>query len=124
MLERGDGGEEAAELVGGEDDRKSTRPFGAGDVLEDPVAPQGDVLEEAEGLEVLVVVAPGGPPLLDQVEQEGADVLGPEEFGRLAEVACEACDAVEVDIDGAGREVAELHVLGHAESERSHDVPP
>ena len=51
--------------------------------FEDPVAPQGDVVEEAKGLEVLVVVAPGGPPLLDQVEQVGAASVGPEESGDL-----------------------------------------
>ena len=62
--------------------------------------------------------------LLDEVEQEGADVLGPERLGGFAEVPGEACDTVDVDADGAGREVAELHVLGHAEPERSHGVPP
>ena len=68
MLEATDDGEEAGQLIGAEDDREPLGPLGAGDVLEDTVAPQGDVVEEAQRLEVLVVVAPRGPPLLDEVE--------------------------------------------------------
>ena len=124
MLERADGGEEPGEFVGAEDDGEPLGLPGADEVLEGRGAAQGDVVEEAEGLEVEVVIAPGDMALLDQVEQEGADVLGPERLGGLAEVPGEACDAVDVDADGAGREVAEVHVLGHAEPERSHGVPP
>jgi hypothetical protein len=61
--------------------------------------------------------------LLDQVEQVGTDIVGPEEFGGLGKMLGEACDAVDVDVESARREVAELHVLGHAESERSHGGP-
>jgi hypothetical protein len=74
---------------------------------------------------VEVVVAPEDATLLDdEVEQEAADVLGPERLGGLGEVPGEACNTVDVDVDGAGCEVVELHVLGHATSERSHGVPP
>ena len=38
------------------------------------------------------------------MEQVGTDVVGPEELGGLAEVTCEARDAVDVDGDGAGGE--------------------
>jgi hypothetical protein len=124
VLEAVDGGEEPDQFLAAEDDREPLGSLGADEVLEDPVAPQGDVVEEAEGLEVLVVVAPRGPPLADQVEQVGADVVGPEEFRGFAEVAREACGAVDVDIDGAGGEVAQAHVLDHAATERCHGVLP
>jgi hypothetical protein len=56
MLEVGDGGEEPDELVGAEDDGESLGLPGADDMREDDWAAEGDVVEEAEGLEVEVVV--------------------------------------------------------------------
>ena len=52
--------------------------------------PEGDAVEESQGTAGLVVGAAGDVSLLDEVEQVGADVLGAEELGRLAEVAGEA----------------------------------
>ena len=46
------------------------------------VAAQGDAVEELQGAAGLVIVAPGDVPLLDEVEQVGADLLGAEALGR------------------------------------------
>jgi hypothetical protein len=83
-------------------------------------APAGGVHgEEAEGGAGLVELGPGRL-LLDEVEQVGADVLGPEVLGRSAEVAGEGGDAVDVGPDGARRQVPEAHVLDHAAAQRGH----
>ena len=74
---------------------------------------EGGAEEEAEGGAGLVEAGPGGP-LLDEVEQIGADVLVAEVLGRGVEVAGEGGDAVDVGLDGALGQVAEAHVLDHA----------
>ena len=62
--------------------------------------------------------------LLDEEEEIGPDIVAAEKLGRLAEVLGEGADARDVDFDGPGREVAELHVLDHSASQRCHDVLP
>ena len=124
VIEPHDGGEEAGHLLGAEDDGETLEPLGAREVREDLGPAQGDVVEEPQGLEVEVVVGPGLSPLLDHVEEVGADVLGSEEFGGLAEMPGEAYDAVDIDDDGARGEVAQLHVLDHATTKRSHGELP
>ena len=79
--------EEAGHLVLAEDDGERLGRLGAGDLVDDPLPAQGDAVEELEGEAGLLVDVPGDLPLLDQVEQVGADVLGPEVFGRGVEVA-------------------------------------
>ena len=102
MLEAGDGLEEPDHLLGAEDDGELLGLLGAGDALEDLVPPEGDVVEEAECGDGLVVIAPGDVPLLDQVDEVGADLGLAQEFGRLAEVLGEGGDALDVDLDGPG----------------------
>ena len=46
--------------------------------------------------------AAGGPSLLDQVEQVGADVLGPELFGRSVKMLGEIGDPVDLESDRLG----------------------
>ena len=58
--------------------------------------------------------------MLDEVEQVGADVLGAEVLGRGVEVPREGGDAIDVDLDGARREVTEAHVLDHAAVQGGH----
>ena len=90
--------EEPGHLVGAEDDGERLGRLGAGDLLDDPLPAQGDAVEELEGEAGLLVDVPGDLPLLDQVEQVGADVLGPEVFGRGVEVLGEIGDPVDVDV--------------------------
>jgi hypothetical protein len=81
-------------------------------------------VEEPEGEACLPVDVPGGLPLLEQVEQVGADVLGAEAVGRGVEVAGEVGDVPGVGADGLGGPVAEGHVLGHAAAQRGHSWLP
>ena len=87
-----------------------------------PCRAEGDLVEEPEGGDGLVVDAPGDVLLLDEVEEVGADLVGPEGLGRLAEMVGEGGDARDVDLDGPGGEVAEFHVLDHSAAQRCHDV--
>jgi hypothetical protein len=77
---------------------------------------EGDLVEESECGDGLVVVAPGDVAFLDEVEEVGADLVGTEGLGRAFEVLGECGDALGVDLDGLGGEVAEAHVFDHAEA--------
>src|SRR5512135_1525667 len=106
--------------------RASSRPrvtlLGAGDAVQGFVPTEGDPVEEPEGGDGLVVIAPGDVLLLDERDEVGTDLGRAEVFGRLAEVACEGGDPLDIDLDGPGGEVAELQVLDHALAQRCHDV--
>ena len=116
--------EEPGHLVLAEDDRELLGRLGAGDLLDDPLPAQGDAVEELEGQAGLLVDVPGDLSLLDQVEQVGADVLGPEVFGRGVEVLGEIGDPVDVESDRLGGQVVEDQVLGHATAQRRHGQLP
>ena len=100
MLEVGDGGEEAGQLVGAEDDREGAGLLDRGEAGRDVVAAQGLAVEEAQGAAGQLIVAVGDVPLLEEVEQVGADMFGAEEIGGGVEVAGEAGDASDVGVDG------------------------
>ena len=116
--------EEPGHLVLAEDDGELLGRLGAGDLLDDPLPAQGDAVEELEGEAGLLVDVPGDLPLLDQVEQVGADVLGPEVFGRGVEVLGEIGDPLDVASDRLGGQVVEDQVLGHAAAQRRHGQLP
>jgi hypothetical protein len=124
VLDRSDGGEDARDLVLAEDDEEILGDLGAADAGHDALALEGDLVEEAEGGDGLVVIAPGDVAFLDEVEQIGANVIGAEGLGGALEVLGECGDSLGVDLDGLGGEVAEVHVLDHAEAKRCHDVLP
>jgi hypothetical protein len=88
------------------------------------VPAQGDAVEELEGEAGLLVDVTGDLPLLDQVEQVGADVLGPELVGRGVKVPGEIGDPVDVEADRLGGPVVEDQVLGHATAQRCHGQLP
>ena len=96
------GREELRDLVGAEDDGELLRLLGADDAVQDPLLAEGDLVEEPQGGEGLVVIAPGDVLLLDEEEEVGADVGRPQALGRLAEVLGEGGDALDVDLDGPG----------------------
>ena len=122
MLEADDGGEEAGGLLEAEDDGELLGLLGASDALQDARAFEGDLVEELQRGDGLVVDGPGDVLLLDEVEEVGADVVGAEGFGRASEMAGEGADAGDVGLDGPGGEVPELHVVDHAAAQRCHDV--
>ena len=119
VLEVADGGEELGDLVEAEDDGELPGGPGTDDAIVDPSPLEGGAVEEAECGAGLIELGPGGP-LLDEVEEIGADVVGPEVLGRGAEVPREGGDAIDIGIDGAIREVPEAHVLDHATAQRGH----
>src|SRR5262249_17988476 len=102
--------------------RELPRLPGGGEIIRDPLLAEGGAVEEAEGGEGLVVIAPGGVLLLDEEEEVGPDIGRPRALGRLAEVLGEGGDALDVDLDGQGRVVAESHVLDHSLAQRCHDA--
>src|SRR5262249_22776574 len=120
VLEVADGGEEARHLYRAQNDRECAGLLDRGDAREDIVPAQSHVVDEAQGTAGLVIVADGGAPLLEAVEQEGADLLGAEALGRAIEVAREASDTADVGLDGVGGEVAEGHVVDHATAQSGH----
>ena len=124
VLEAEDGGEEPGDLVGAEDGGELLGLLGALDALQDALSFEGDLVEEPEGGDGLVVDAPGDLLLLDEVEEVGADLVGPEGLGRAAEMACECGDPHGIGVDGPGGEVPELHVVDHPAAQRCHDVLP
>jgi hypothetical protein len=67
VLEADDGGEEAGGLLEAEDDGEPLGLPGASDALQDPRAFEGDLVEELECGDGLVVDGPGGVLLLDEV---------------------------------------------------------
>jgi len=83
-------------------------------------AREGDGVEEPQGEAGLAVDVPGGVPVLDEVEQVGADVLGAEAVGRGVEVPGEVGDPAGVGLDRLGGAVAEDQVLGHAAAQWCH----
>ena len=114
ILEGPDGGEDPGHLVGGEDDGELLGLLGAADALHDVPAFERDLVEESQRGDGLVEVAPGDAPLLDEVEEVGSDLVGPQGLGGSGEVFGEGGDAADVDLDRPGGEVAELHVVDHS----------
>jgi hypothetical protein len=122
VLDAGDDLEEPGDFLEAEDDGELLGLLGAGDARQGGVAAEGDLVEEAEGGDGLVVVAPGDGRLVDEVDEVGADLVMSQEFGRLSEVGCEGGDPRDVDLNGPGCEVAELEVFDHSLAQGSHDV--
>jgi len=120
VLEVAEGGEEASQLVGAEDDRETAGLLDRGEARRDVVAAEGLAIEEAPGAAGELIVAVGDVLLLEEVEQVGADVLAAEEIGRGVEVGGEAGGASDVSIDGRLGEVAEGHVVDHAATQGGH----
>ena len=75
--------EEAGDLLEAQDDRELGLAAGAGQAVEAPVPAEGDAVEELQGTEGLVVGAGGDVPLVDEVEQVGADLGGPRSSGEV-----------------------------------------
>jgi hypothetical protein len=71
VLEADDGGEEAGGLLEAEDDGELLGLPGAPDALQDARSFEGDLVEELQRGDGLVVDAPGDVLLLDEVEEMG-----------------------------------------------------
>ena len=71
--------------------------LGQGDAYQDSLPTEGDLVEEPQRGDGLVVDAPGDLLLLDEVEQVGTDVVAAQGLGGPPEVAGEVGDARDVD---------------------------
>src|SRR6266699_1465281 len=93
---------------------------GIRDGLEAPGPLQGDLVEEAQGGDVVAEHAVRDLGLLDQVEQEGSHLVRSQLIGGTAEVLRELGDAVQVVLLGPGGEVADLEILDHPATQWCH----
>jgi hypothetical protein len=114
VLDADDGSKEPSHLVEAEDGGQLLWLLGATDAYHNPFAVESDFVEELQGGNGLVVVAPGDVPFLDEEEQIGTDLLSAQRLGGSTEVECERGHSRDVDRDRPGGEVAEFHVLDHS----------
>jgi hypothetical protein len=120
-----DGVEKAQNLVAAQHDQKPLRlAAGRDDLLDAPVPLERDLAEEAEGGDRNHERARRQMALLDAVELIGANVGGPQQLGRLAEVAGEPRDVLNVSALSIRRQVADPHILDHAAAKRGHGQLP
>ena len=117
--------EELRHLVAAEHDRQGAGLLRHGDhVVEGPLLPEGDPIEEAEGRDGDDQRARRQVALVGQVDLVGADLLRTETSRGTAEVAGESRDGLDVGLLGARRQLPHLHVLEHALTKRCHETLP
>ncbi len=124
MLDAEDGSEEPTSLVEAEDGREPLGLLGTTDADHDALSVERDLVEEPEGGDGLVEDAPRDLLLANEMEEECADLLGTQRFGRAAEVASEGGHPRGVDLNRPGGEVPQFHVLDHSPTQRRHGVLP
>ena len=121
MLQALDRVEKPADLFGAHDHRKRLRlAAGRDDVVEVPVPPEGDLVEKADGRDGNQNRAGREMPVPGEVELVGPDVIRPKQLWRLAEVAGELGNLLQIRPLGVRREIADLHVFGHTLAEWGH----
>jgi hypothetical protein len=113
MLEVGDDPQETLDLLAAEHYRESLGLLGKGDVLDHVGLAQTDAVEKAQGTDTLIDLGPGTLLSLDEEELKLADLGRTESIGGLAEVLGEFGNAVDVDLDGPRRIVADREILDH-----------
>jgi hypothetical protein len=125
VLQAADRVEEPADLFGAHHDRKHLRlAAGRDDVVEIPISPEGDLVEEADGCDRDQDRAGRELLLPGEMELVGPDLVRPEPLWRLAEMAGELGDLLQIRPLRVQREIADLHVLGHALAELYHGTAP
>ena len=95
-------GQQACHFLAGQDVGKNAWPLGEGKMLDHVRALQRDVVQETQGADGLIELAPRGLGV-DQAQLILANVIGPENFRRLAEMAAELLHGEHVGLDGSGR---------------------
>jgi hypothetical protein len=120
VLEVGDGLKELADFRGTQDDGQLLFLLGADDALVDPVLVEGDVVDEPQGAKGLVVVVPRNVPVMHMMDQGRSEIGRAQLLGRLAEVFCKRSGTLDLNLDGPGREIAQIHVLDHSLAQGSH----
>ena len=117
--------EELDDFGGTQHDRDALRlPRGRNDRLDRPAFVERDGVEEPKGGDGDGDAARGQVPLVGQVHEVGANLLGPQLIGRAVEVPGEAGHLLGVGPLGQRRQIAKLHVLEHALAKRRHGLTP
>jgi hypothetical protein len=106
--------EETLDLLPAEHHRETLGLFGEGEVLDHVGLAQADAVEKAQGADGLIELGPGALLGLGQEDLKLADLPRTESIGGLAEVLGESGDALDVDVDGPGRVVADREILDQA----------
>ena len=117
VVGRADGGDEAADLVDGEDVGEPLLPGDAEPLEGGPVARGGVGIEELDAAVGDAERGGGELAVVLEVEEVVADLLLGEAVGRGVEVVGELPDGAEVGLLGAVGEAGELEVLEHALTE-------
>ena len=121
MLQHVDGIKEPADLVAAQHDRQLMRLAAGGDDLVDvPLPPERDLVEKAQRGDGDQDRTGRELPLLGEMDLVGPNVGGAQQLGRLAEMASEQGDLLDVGALGVRGEVADPHVLDHALAKRRH----
>ena len=121
MLGGLDGVEELHHLVAAEHDRQGPGLLRYGDhVVEDPLFPERDPIEETERRHGDDDRARRKTAFVGQVDLVGADRLRAETSRGTVEVAGEPRDGLDVCLLGARRQLPHLHVFEHALTKRCH----
>jgi hypothetical protein len=112
-----DGGDEASDLVRGEDVGQAFLPGDAEALEGGPVSRCGVRREELDTAVSDAEGSGGEVPVVLEVEEVVAELRLGESVGRSAEVIGELPDGAEVGVLGARAEAGELEVVGHAQTE-------
>ena len=102
ILDVGDGLKELANFRRTQDDGQLLLLLRADDAFDDLVLAEGNVVDEAQSAEGLVVVDPRHVPLMDEMDQVSTDIGRPQLLGRLAEVLCKLRDTLDINLDCPG----------------------
>ena len=113
MIQGGDGRQQAAHLVGGENDRQLELGVGAGQFhFGRPGAAQGFFPEELDGADGLGAGLPGDFFVLLEMDAVLAEVFGREQVRRLVVMLAELPDTGVIGLLGARADGQELQVIG------------
>jgi len=120
VLDTNDGPKEPGHFLKTEHDGEPLGLLGANDAYQDTLPTEGDLVEEPQCSDALIVEAPGDLLLLDEMEQVGTDFLAPQNLRAPPVVAGEIGNPRDVDINRPGGQVTELHLLDHATAQGCH----
>ena len=113
MIEGGDGGEDAADLSGGEDDGEFGLGIGADEFqLVGPGAFEGFLPEKLEGADDLGAGLAGDFLFGLEMNAILAEVLGGDQVGGFGEELAELADAGVIGLGGAGRDGEQAEIIG------------
>ena len=113
MIEGGDGGEDAADFNGGEDDGQFGLGIGADEFqLVGPGAFEGFLPEKLEGADDLGAGLAGDFLFGLEMNAILAEVLGGDQVGGFGEELAELADAGVIGLGGAGRDGEQAEIIG------------